>query len=340
MAMTDAQFARLLNRMPRATDKPCPTFSSGDAAGWLDFRKRFENIARNNGWQADTQRAQLGMALEGAAARMISGIDLDAQVVQQDQVDVFKRNHGGALPDPLPTAVRTPAECLNAYEAIFLPKSAGRMAEQQLAEARQSSNESALEWGARLREIYARARPGTDIQDSREAISAFIKGTYSTSIKAKLFDADPETFDKAVTKATDKEATALLCRRASAAGAQGLHQMGLNGISDDEAEDGPGIGAKRRTLCWNCGKGGHFRRNCPQPDRRDEAGGGERGARGGKGGRGRRRQGQGRRRLPPRGSKGRFTSHQVSSLADALGEILGIEADGEGPGDDAAASGN
>ncbi len=36
---------------------------------------------------------------------------------------------------------------------------------------------------------------------------AFIKGTYSTSIKAKLFNADPKMFDKAVTKATDKEAT-------------------------------------------------------------------------------------------------------------------------------------
>ncbi len=117
--------------------------------------------------------------------------------------------------------------------------------------------------------------------------------------------------------------------------------MGLNGISDEEGgEDGQAIGAKRRTLCWNCGRGGHYRRNCPQPDRRDEAGGAERGAQGGKGGRGRRWQGQGRRRLPPRGSKSRFTSHQVSSLADALGEILGIEADGEANGDEGSASGN
>ena len=35
---------------------------------------------------------------------------------------------------------------------------------------------------------------------------AFIKGTCSTSIKAKLFNADPKMFDKAVTKATGKEA--------------------------------------------------------------------------------------------------------------------------------------
>ena len=214
--MDPDQLLQLLQAMPKATDKPCPTFSSGEASAWIDFRRRFKNIAANNGWNPDQQRVQLGMAMEGPAARMVAGIgDLTLAVVDQDAVDAYKRNHGGVLPVPIPTVVRTPAQCLDAYENIFLPRSAGRMAEQLLADAHQGHNKTALQWGARLGEIYGRARPGTDIQTSREVITAFIKGKYSTSIKAKLFDADPETFDAAVAKATDKEATALLCRRAA-----------------------------------------------------------------------------------------------------------------------------
>ncbi len=189
---------------------------------------------------------------------MVAGIgDLTLEVPDQDAIVAYKRAHGGVMPDPIPTAVRTPAQCLSAYEAIFLPRSAGRMAEQMLADAQQGHNENALQWGARLRELFGRARPGTDIQTSREAIMAFIKGLYSTSIKAKLFDADNETFDAAVAKATDKEATAALCRRSTAAGGQALHGIGLG---DSEDEDGQGINAKKKPTCWNCGQPGHLKR--------------------------------------------------------------------------------
>ena len=327
------QLQQLLQAMPKATDKPCPTYSSGDATQWMDFRRRFEAIAANNGWTPDQQRAQLGMALEGAAARMVAGVgDLTVAVTDQNAVIAYKRNHGGVMPDPIPTAVRTPAQCLDAYEAIFLPRSAGRMAEQLLADAHQGHNETALQWGARLRELFGRARPGIDIQTSREAIMAFTKGLYSTSIKAKLFDADPETFDAAVAKATDKEATAALCRRATAAGGQALHNMGLG---DSEDEDGQGINAKKKPLCWNCNQPGHLKRRCPYPPR--EEGDGGAGGDAGKRGRGRKRIGPGRRRTPRRNAKGRFMSNQVSSLAEALNEIL-MGPNDPGEGDAAAAA--
>ncbi len=329
--MDPDQLLQLLQAMPKATDKPCPTFSTGDATQWLDFRRKYEAVAANNGWTPDQQRAQLGMALEGAAARMVAGVgDLTLAVRDEDAITDYKRNHGGTMPAQIPVAVRTPAQCLDAYEAIFLPRSAGRMAEQLLADAQQGHNENALQWGARLRELFGRARPGIDIQTSREAIMTFIKGIYSTSIKAKLFDADPETFDAAVAKATDKEATAALCRRTTAAGGQALHNMGLG---DSEDEEGQGINAKKKPLCWNCHQPGHLRRRCPYPSKEEGEGGA--GGEAGKRGRGKKRGGQGRRRPPKRNAKGRFMSNQVSSLAEALSEILSGPTD---PAEDDAAA--
>ncbi len=310
------QLLQLLQAMPKATDKPCPTFSTGYATQWMDFRKKFEAIAANNGWTPDQQRAQLGMALEGAAARMVAGVgDLTVAVVDEAATITYKRNHGGVDPPAPIMAIRTPAQCLDAYEAIFLPRSAGRMAEQLLADAHQGHNENALQWGARLREVFGRARPGIDIQTSREAITTFIKGLYSTSIKAKVFDSDPTTFDAAVAKATDKEATAMLCRRATAAGGQSLHGMGLG---DSEDEDSQGINAKKKPTCWNCGQPGHLKRRCPYPPTEDGKGGA-----GGEAGKGSRGKKQGRRRAPRRNAKGRFMKNQVNSLAQALSEILG-----------------
>ena len=54
-----------------------------------------------------------------------------------------------------------------------------------------------------MQEVFVRARPHRDIQTFRGAILVFIKGLYSTSIKAKLLNTVMETFDKVISKATD-----------------------------------------------------------------------------------------------------------------------------------------
>ncbi len=237
---------------PRQGQKP-PTYSSGDAADWITFRRTWELVAEANHWDDDTKVMQLGAAIEGQAARISADID--------------PRFDPTGLPW-LPNAL------MQAYEGRFLPAAASCLSLAHFTEARQGASESALLWAGRLRELFTRARPGTDVETSGECITKFIMALHNSKVKTAVFDAAPATLTAASEAAANKEAS-LAILHGTFKGSH-LHTMSAAGgsntsSSDEDGEDAAIVAARRKVRCYNCDKLGHYKRDCPKLSKKKRA---------------------------------------------------------------------
>ncbi len=188
------------------------------------------------------------MAVEGDAARMVADI---APL--------------GLHPHAVPPRPYTPDELLALYESRFLPAAAGRLAITQFYQATQGANETAVQWGSRLREMFMRARPNADFDHNPELVHRYIHGMYSPSLRAKVFDGDPQTLNAAIQRATEKEANMLILRACKSAGSH-IGSMGGRPEADSDGEEEGTLGAARNRGpgCLECGSSQHFKRDCPK----------------------------------------------------------------------------
>ncbi len=295
---------------PRQGRKP-PTYSSGDAADWITFRRTWELVAEANNWDDDTKVMQLGAAIEGQAARVSADIN--------PRVD----------PTGLPWL---PDALMQAYEGRFLPAAASRLSLAHFTEARQGASESALLWAGRLRELYTRARPGADVETSGECITKFIMALHNSKVKTAVFDAAPVTLTAASEAAANKEAS-LAILHGTFKGSH-LHAMTAAGgsdtsSSDEEGEDAAIAAARRKVRCYHCDKLGHYKRDCPKLSKKK---------------RGPSRRQSTPRRTPKRASKKRAKkpasrpNPDAHALASLFQELLHDSSSGVQPGDLAGSS--
>eukprot|EP00731_Ephydatia_muelleri_P033704 Em0036g8a len=181
-------------------------------------------------------------------------------------------------------------ECL---EKQFAPSGLQLEWQRKFHTGRQEQDESLIAFSARLRMLVDKAYPSWPAEERLELVrNQFIHGILSSSIQLKLLQQNLDTLDAAVE---------LACRLESVESAQSSFQTAKVAAGVTETRDGseegaqPGSGyqdlvAQVKSLshqldtlrrgkqigprsfrgpCWECGKPGHVRRNCPQR-RRDQ----------------------------------------------------------------------
>lgn len=277
-------------------------FESGEPDEWLQWRARFENVARCKAWTDAQQRRALVQSMAGKAI----------EATQHVRVEEDAAAGHPAL---------TPVQALNAYEAKFVTRAGTVRARSEFLAATQKQDEPLPQWHTRISTLYRRAHPNVAVENSHELIEKFCLGLWSTQVTERTLTDQPANMTDALEHASRHVATMLTMERRldgkSRHNDKGLHAMQEKGQTSGgtAASIGNGKpGSSRNTAtitCHFCKGPGHIRRNCYAYKRVLE----ERGRRAGGRGRGRgNSSGPGRR-------GGRSGSTNTGSLPPSLNAL-------------------
>jgi|GEM_PF-2533290 len=217
------------------------TLSSVDGAEWRVWRRAFEQTALINNWNDLRSRREVYAGMEGEAARNTQ--------------------------DLLPVNFADVAAMLAAFEARFVPAADTKLSRAQFESARQLPSEMMTAWHSRLRELYIRAFPGQDVENSPLLIDQFIKRLYDRKVAEWVINASPITYAQALATAQNVLANQMFLNGQKTDGQnQGAHSKGgINALMDGEE---PTIDEMEVNLinanatCWFCKKTGHVRDDC------------------------------------------------------------------------------
>ena len=264
MAGLDAeQFNQLLAQLGNGGNKrKLPSFSSGDANGWLEWKITFGNVTALNNWGEPMAKRQLKAAMEGFAATAVAHVEITDEMTLQ--------------------------EALAAYERKFVTPANSAAARQNFLTARQREDETLVAWHTRVMALYRRSDPNADHNLSRELRERFIMGLAHPTVKERTYDANPANMEQALTVASDKFAT-IAAAGADRTAVSLAHRMGINNLQV------PGVGGgtfeQRRFVnttlkCFICNSSDHLKRDCPKNNGKNNfsgkkriQGGGNRGGR-------------------------------------------------------------
>ena len=269
-AMNAQQLAELIAAIPVAPQaggtKKLASLESTGGAEWRTWRNHFETVvAINNHWNDLRQRRELKAAMQGEAARLTADINVEPQVAGAAGA--------GLVPDPEFHI----QQALDAYQLRFMPAAAGRIARVEFHAASQRPDELIPQFHGRCREMFARAYPDQDAQNSALLITTFALGLNDTETSRFVLDRDPQTYTEASNMAQMKNATeASLATR---------HGKGVHAIEANVGAVGRGGGRAAPGNCWHCNSAAHIRADCPDwkkagGNNRPQTGGGGRRQRG------------------------------------------------------------
>ena len=279
-------------------------FESGDANEWLQWRARFQVIARCKGWNDAQQRRALAQSMAGKAIEATKDVRIEADA-------------GNGL------VALTAVQSLEAYEAKFITAAGTARARSEFLIATQKQEETAPQWHTRLTTLFRRAHPNVEIETNHEVIERFCLGLWNATVAERTLADRPDNMTEALDLASGHVATLLTMRRRTD-GRGSRSDYGLHAIGETSATSSSSavnsVRGRGKITCFNCGRDGHMQRECSSP--RKEGGavagssrseGGQRNFRSGRGRRGR----QGRR----------FTTSKRS--LNALASLLDAALDGE-----------
>ena len=218
--------------------KKAPTFETGKATDWKNWRNRFETIRQIAGWNDLRSRRELHAAMSGTAASLVHDIEIEDTVP--------------------PAPARTFAQVLAAYEERFVPVAATVQAENDFDTAQQLADETLLEWHVRLRELYLRANPGAEIDlgpGGKALRRKFVSGIDNSEIRVYVRQHRPDTFQECLTIAQRQHA-AMKEEQTDKKDRRRTHKDAQIVALQKAAPSNPGT-------CYFCGKSGHFANQCP-----------------------------------------------------------------------------
>ena len=215
---------------------------STDPQSWLQWRARFENIARCKGWNDAQQRRALAQAMSGKAIEATQHVQIEA--------------HGGK---PALTAV----QALDAYEAKFVTQAGTTQARSEFLAASQGKDESLPAWHTRVSTLYRRAHPGVNIDDNRELLERFCLGMWDSKIADRTLTDQPATMAQALNDASRHLATKVTMERRAdvVRGQGGRGGANVNSIKPKDNAANSAI-EKKKMKCFFCKKLGHPKRDC------------------------------------------------------------------------------
>ena len=194
MAAINADQLQQLLQAARGGRKP-ELFSSGDSLEWINWRSHFITCVRINGWQHKRARLEIEACLTGAA--------------KTRSMDIVNAHR----PQPAVAEANVPnyTLMLDALEARFLPAAASDLARSTFRLAKQTENESPLDFHGRLRMAFRRAYPNIpeeQVDGDHNLIDVFCAGLLNPEVRSDTIKQRPQTYGDALTIASNMAAAA------------------------------------------------------------------------------------------------------------------------------------
>ena len=250
-----------------ATDKPRlrPTPFDGTTS-WDDYKAQFDLVAELNGWDDTTKAIYLATNLRGAAQTLLGDLE--------------------------PSRRRDITALTDALEARFGSSSQTEVYKAQLRGRVRGRDESLPELAQAITRLTKRAYHTAPLalQDTL-ARDHFIDALPDSEFRWKIHQTRPKSLREALTTATELEAFL-------AADKQRAHTARVLSAPESSAPPRKSVedelreikemlraltssgktsqtttsreGKERMTKCWNCGQGGHLKRECPLPNKGDD----------------------------------------------------------------------
>ena len=161
---------------------------------------------------------------------------------------------------------------LQEVRGLFMPPSESMMSKAAFTSRRQAADEDIAAYLADkmtfFRQAYNEAQRAQNFEYLREEI---IKGVYSFVIKKRLIENPPETVDQLRERAVNfvaQEREKFLMQCSDSTTLDGLAATCRTSYQGNAGVENMEIGAMAANAeCWNCGKRGHFAKDCMFPPR-------------------------------------------------------------------------
>jgi len=227
-----------------------PMFESDQADKWMIWKKRFQVISMQNGWDDQQKMYELQKAMDGVAALATHDIPFIFQP-HLYTYDVMEAR----------------------YEACFITQSGSELSRTEFRMAAQTADETELQYHNRLRMLFHKAFPDPADQFARQSDlkERFIWGLSDTNIARAIHRAMPNTYNDCYTvcegelkgKLMESEAKASRkTGRSIHAMGGGYQQGGSNNPNNNRNSSDSRPGYSRQ--CPLCNSPAHYGYQCPK----------------------------------------------------------------------------
>ena len=216
------------------------TYSSGDSFTWMGWRNHFTMCARINGWNNKRARLEIEACMTGAA--------------QSRAMDVFTDHRPAVGADE--NLVPDYNLMLDALEARFMPAAASDLARSTFKSAKQTEDESVLDFHARLRTLFRRAYPNVNaaaVETDLNLIDSFCGGLLNPEVRADTIKQRPQTYAGALATASNMAAAAQLIAN------EFKREAKINAMANESGEFSRTPGGPGPCFCCN---GAHQVKDC------------------------------------------------------------------------------